>query len=100
MTDIVLAVPAEGAASFQRALETMSPEIAARVREWPGKAVIPITILTDGIEAPREFRSWCLLDEIARLDGIEPPTGEALREVLTGMYTIPDEGIEAQILRW
>ena len=39
MTDIVLAVPL-GAASFQRALETVSPEIAARVREWPGKAVI------------------------------------------------------------
>ena len=33
MTDIVLAVPTEGAASFQRALETMSPEIVARVRE-------------------------------------------------------------------
>jgi hypothetical protein len=32
LTDIVLAVPL-GAASFQRALETMSPEIAARVRE-------------------------------------------------------------------
>jgi len=39
LTDIVLAVPL-GAASFQRALETMSPEIAAlrercyRVREY------------------------------------------------------------------
>jgi hypothetical protein len=31
---------------------------------------------------------------------IEPPTGEALREVLLGMHTIPDEGIDAQILRW
>ena len=31
---------------------------------------------------------------------IEPPTGDALREVLLGMHTIPDEGIDAQILRW
>ena len=31
---------------------------------------------------------------------IGPPTGEALREVLLGMHTIPDEGIDAQILRW
>ena len=32
-------------------------------------------------------------DEYAR-------TGEALRDVLLGMHTIPDEGIDAQILRW
>lgn len=53
MTDIVLAVPL-GAASFQRALETMGPEIAARVREWPGKAIIVesvayIPLRTDGM---------------------------------------------------
>ena len=64
------------------------------------KAVIPITILTDGIEAPREFRPWSLLDGIARLDGIEPPTGAELYRVLSGMHKIPDDGIEAQILRW
>jgi hypothetical protein len=28
------------------------------------------------------------------------PAGEALRDVLLGMHTIPDEGIDAQILRW
>mgnify|MGYP006980733105 FL=1 len=64
------------------------------------KAVIPITIYPGGIEAPGEIRSWSLLDEIARLDGIEPPTGEALCRVLSGMHTIPDEGIEAQVVRW
>ena len=64
------------------------------------KAVIPITILPRGIATPHEFRPWCLLDEIARLDGIEPPTGEALCRVLSGMYKIPADGIEAQILRW
>ena len=40
------------------------------------------------------------LDDLAARDGIEPPTGEALREVLLGMHTIPDEGIEAQVVRW
>jgi len=62
LTDIVLAVPI-GAASFQRATEAVSEEVAAR-------------------------------------DGIEPPTGEALCRVLSGMHTIPDEGIEAQVVRW
>ena len=28
------------------------------------------------------------------------PAGEALREVLLGIHTIPDEGIEAQVVRW
>ena len=63
-----------------------------------------IIIRANGIEAlvgnGMEFRSWSLLDDLARRDGIEPPTGEALRDVLLGMHRIPDEGIEAQILRW
>jgi len=62
--------------------------------------VIPITILPHGFAAPHEFRPWCLLDEIARLDGIEPPTGEALCRVLSGMHKIPFAGVGAQILRW
>jgi hypothetical protein len=66
----------------------------------PLKAVIPITIITRGITTPHEFRPWNLLDEIARLDGISPPTGEALSQVLQGMHRIADEGIEAQIIRW
>ncbi|MFA5409888.1 MAG: hypothetical protein WC343_14035, partial [Bacilli bacterium] len=57
------------------------------------KAVIPITIYPGGIEAPGEIRSWGLLDEIARLDGIEPPTGEALCRVLSGMHKIPFAGV-------
>ena len=64
------------------------------------KAVIPITIYPGGIEAPGEIRSWGLLDGIARLDGIEPPTGEALCRVLSGMHKIPFAGVGAQILRW
>lgn len=37
---------------------------------------------------------------LAARDGIEPPTGKALRDVLAGMHKIPDDGIEAQVLRW
>ena len=37
---------------------------------------------------------------MAARDSIEPPTGAALRDVLLGMHRIPNEGVEAQILRW
>jgi len=40
------------------------------------------------------------LTDLARLDGIEPPTGEALCRVLSEMHKIPDTGVGAQILRW
>lgn len=43
MTDIVLAVPL-GAASFQRATEAASEEVAARVREWS-----KVTQILDGV---------------------------------------------------
>ena len=42
-----------------------------------------------------------LIDEIARRDGIVPPTGEALRDVLIQKNgKIPENGIESQIVRW
>jgi len=66
-----------------------------------------ITIFTDGIRfesayfehmEPTPWNSW---DFLAGLDGIIPPTGEALRDVLISKNgKIPPEGIEAQILRW
>jgi len=37
---------------------------------------------------------------MAARDGIEPPTGEALRDVLRGMHTVPANGVEAQVVRW
>lgn len=61
--------------------------------------IIPCGILWPGA-LHEEYCAWSTLDGLARRDGIEPPTGEALREVLSGMHTIPDDGIEAQILRW
>jgi len=66
-----------------------------------------IIIYPDCILAPGggAFPPWPAFGEdeladLARRDGIEPPTGEALRDVLLGMHAIPDEGVEAQILRW
>lgn len=64
----------------------------------------PIVIRPGGIESlvgsGTEYRAWSMLDDLALLDGIDPPTGEALCMVLRGMHKIPAEGIEAQILRW
>jgi hypothetical protein len=40
------------------------------------------------------------LNEIASKDGIVPPTGEALRDVLMSKNKIPATGIDAQIVRW
>lgn len=44
---------------------------------------------------------WNELDWLAALDFISPPTGEALRDVLIGKNgKIPEDGVEAQIIRW
>jgi hypothetical protein len=44
---------------------------------------------------------WGELDALAALDFIDPPTGEALRDVLIGKNVkIPPEGALAQVLRW
>lgn len=40
------------------------------------------------------------LDELAQLDFIDPPTGEALRDVLFGLNGAPDGPEEYQIIRW
>ena len=63
--------------------------------------VILITLYPGGIEIGGNIKPWSQLDDLACLDGIDPPTGEALGEVLNAMYKIWDHGsIEAQILRW
>ena len=40
------------------------------------------------------------LDDLARLDFIDPPSGLALRDVLFGLNGAPDEPEEYQIIRW
>ena len=44
---------------------------------------------------------WDELDRLAELDFIDPPTGEALRDVLISKNgRVPADGTPAQILRW
>ena len=65
-------------------------------------AVIPIRIRPDGLlfESNGEVRPWADLDDLAARDGIDPPTGEGLRDVLLGMHAVPASGVAGQILRW
>jgi hypothetical protein len=70
--------------------------------------IIPCRIFEDGLTRywsdGREgacFGPWVAYNCLAARDGIIPPTGEALRDVLISKNgRIPDGGIEAQILRW
>ena len=64
--------------------------------------VIPIRIRPAGLlfESSGEFRPWADLDDLAARDGIDPPTGEGLRDVLLGMHAVPESGVAGQILRW
>lgn len=69
------------------------------------KEALPLTIFPKGIEFPSSLEGvdhafWGDLDTLAAWDGIVPPTGEALRDVLTSKNKIPEDGIAAQILRW
>jgi len=42
-----------------------------------------------------------LVDELARLDGIDPPTGMALKEVLEGFHgKFTDKPVIFQVIRW
>jgi hypothetical protein len=73
----------------------------------PLREVLDITILPCGILSEcKELDCysawfWDELDWLSRLDFISPPTGEELRDVLVGKNgKIPDQGVEAQILRW
>jgi hypothetical protein len=49
---------------------------------------------------PGPLRSWHGYDELAARDGIQPPTGEALRDVLLAMHKIPEGGLPTQVIRW
>jgi hypothetical protein len=56
----------------------------------------------DNLKFQGEFGLWDWeeLDALAEIDGIVPPTGIALRDVLMSKNKIPAIGIEAQIIRW
>ena len=66
--------------------------------------VIDIDVFPWGIHGGHLSPSWTnnkFMDSIAARDFIDPPTGEALRDVLIGKNgKIPEKGVLAQILRW
>jgi hypothetical protein len=66
--------------------------------------VINIEVFPWGIHGGHLSPSWSnntYMDSLAARDFIDPPTGEALRDVLIGKNgKIPEEGAPAQILRW
>lgn len=68
----------------------------------------PIVLFEDGVTfffgegTPRKV-DWDELDELARCDHIDPPTGMALKAALlerNGLRAFPPAGREAQIVRW
>jgi len=71
---------------------------------WEVIWITQITLFPDGIGyLYSEFGSrwtWASVDDVALLDGIDPPTGEELGRVLLSMHKIPPEGLPAQIIRW
>lgn len=70
---------------------------------WAGNYILSV----DGLTPVRPngqlgtLFEWHNLDELAYEDGIEPPTGAALKKVLLGMHPLKEgETLEAQIIRW
>ena len=50
--------------------------------------------------AARKDLGICPPEARARVTALQQALDAALREVLLGMHTILDEGIEAQVVRW
>ncbi len=65
-------------------------------------AVLNVVLYPDGIKYSFGKYPWSSRFVIltVKADGIDPPTGEALEKVMKEYHRIPDEGLEAQILRW
>jgi hypothetical protein len=67
--------------------------------------VINIDVFPWGIHGGHLSPTWSnntyIMNHLAARDFIDPPTGEALRDVLIGTNgKIPEKGAPAQILRW
>ena len=64
--------------------------------------VIDITLRPDRVQVHYVVWPWNdpIIDELARLDGIDPPTGQELGWLFTTMYDLPDDGMDFQVLRW
>ncbi len=57
--------------------------------------------ILDGEDGEWDCAWWSDLSALASLDGIRPPTGDALRDVLVGLNGLkPGESVPAQVIRW
>ena len=56
-----------------------------------------VTFIEDDFSYPWDSS---IVDLMAKEDFIDPPTGEALRDVLFKLNGIPKEPVHAQIIRW
>jgi len=70
-------------------------------------SVIPIIVSEVGIKFPLAYDdhifSWTheMINDLAKLDFIDPPTGLALRDVLIDLLKLPKgEESDCQIIRW
>lgn len=72
-----------------------------RTPYWKVTSTRDIILFPNGIAYPgkRLFR-WNELATLAKLDGINPPTGEQLETVMKSMHKIPEDGLLARIIRW
>ncbi|MFA4972418.1 MAG: hypothetical protein WC683_07375 [bacterium] len=73
-----------------------------RTPYWRLTEVIDIEVFWDGIACDDHgLQPWCELDDLARRDGIDPPTGAGLKAVFKQMYgRLGCCGFDMQILRW
>jgi hypothetical protein len=64
--------------------------------------VIPAELSEAGMFIDAILHAWTSWypARLAEYDFIEPPTGEALRDVLFGLNGAPKEPVEYQIIRW
>ena len=60
--------------------------------------------VTEGIQYSNNLTIWrwyeIIVDSIAEHDFIDPPAGEALRDVLFGLNGAPKEPQQYQVIRW
>ena len=82
-----------------RLYEVANEVVPVKIYQWGIISLHPYFLLNNmgGLSTPWDHPR---MDELAKLDGIDPPTGKELGRLLLSMHKIGPEGEEAQIIRW